>query len=272
MALTAVTEGATSTVNDLNQIVNLLNGTTTNTQATLRGGFSSDLAGAPSRFIGGANAVHAQSFNPGTPVEPVDGTYHLSQGDVTVLPGGPFAIGANPVGSFALLGGVTPGAIPGIWNPTGGGGYVARMHLAGTVNLTSGSQFVTMDTIDFDPRGMVQPFAGPGGGLAITAPNNGAFAFVGSIRGKGVNSANCGFSLSWYNPAAGAIGSSVVCSATARQSPGTSTDYTGGSAAYVIFASKGMQLCFTPAANPRATFQIDNTDSTRTYIAAWVPN
>ena len=270
MALTAVSEGGTSNPNDLNQVVNLLNGTTTNTQVTLRGGFSSSLAGQSARFIGGSTAVVYPTFDSGTPAEPSDSSYHLQQGDLSVLPGGPFIIGSGGTGTF--LTGVSPGVPPTRWYPSGNGGYAARMHLAGTVNVTGANQYITMDTVDFDPRGMVKPFAGPGGGLAITVPQDGAFAFTGAIRGKGVNSASCGFYLTWYDPATSSIGSSSLINQTTIRSASSAFDYTGGMAFAVIFVSVGMQLCFTSVASPRSTFQVDNTDSSRTYISAWIPN
>lgn len=271
MALTLITEGNTSASGDLNQIVNLLNGTTTNTQVTVNGPISAQLspAPAPMRYVGGLNQFPAPaSFNfqftelSSSPF-PTDfdgqglglGTYYQN-GDLSwVAQGGPIGIY-----NYDFLQGING-------TPTGTSGYVCRVHQTAAVAVsTSVITYVTGDTVDFDPRGMYKPsFLGTGG--AITIPFNGTWGLAGAIHGSGVNSMN----VSWVAQAQEAvgIGSQGITGIQVSATQDNTHKYTGTYFCGFFNAGPGMQIAISTLASAPAAFNVDVSSSTRTYIAIW---
>jgi hypothetical protein len=216
VALTLITEGATSNATDLNQVVNLLNGTTTDTQVTVNGPISAQMPGtsAAMRYVGGiappldytlyGNQTHADGLGDSffAPIQiplmygstatvgavgtSVNGTYYGAS-DMAWAPGGPIAIGATAPTSQPWI---QAGGLP-LGNPSpgqnapmtiGSGGYVCRAHQSGAVTVNSNTVLVGTDTVDYDPRGMYRPSAYGSGG-AITIPFPGMWGFLASIHG-----------------------------------------------------------------------------------------
>lgn len=215
MALTLITEGAASNATDLNQVVNLLNGTTTNTQVTVNGPISAQIPGttAAMRYVGGAAPpldfalTGSQVYSDGlgdtfyAPVQvplmygssttsapagsSANGTYYGAS-DLTWAPGGPMAIGASAPtsqpwvqASGLPLGTTAPGQNAVM--TLGTGGYVCRAHQSSAVTINSNTVLVGTDTVDYDPRGMYRPSAYGTGG-AITIPFPGLWAILASIH------------------------------------------------------------------------------------------
>lgn len=217
MALTLISEGATSNATDLNQVVNLLNGTTTNTQVTVNGPIAAQMTGttAAMRYVGGiAPPLDFTLFGDQTYTDGLGDTFYapiqipLTYGSATAAtasaggstngsyygatdmawaPGGPIAIGSTaPTSQPWMQASAMPLGTASIGQNTpmtvGTGGYVCRAHQSGAVTVNSNTSLVGTDTVDYDPRGMYRPSAyGPGG--AITIPFPGVWAFVASLHG-----------------------------------------------------------------------------------------
>lgn len=271
MALTLITEGNTSSANDLNQIVNLLNGTTTNTQVTVNGPISAQLspAAAPMRYVGGRAAYPTPAiFNfLFTTVSdapwPTDfdgggtftGTYYKN-GDLTWTTQG------GPIGVYNY---VTNNGIDSV--PVGTSGYVCRVHQAGAVTVSTTAQtIVTGDTIDFDPRGMVKPSI-TGSGIAIQIPFNGIWGIAAAVHGSGVNSIN----NSWFIEAFGnAFTNSAGPPGVQISSAQDNTHkYTGTVICGTFQAGPGMQLGLTCFASAPVAYNLDVSGPDRTYISVW---
>ncbi|MFJ5532510.1 hypothetical protein [Streptomyces sp. NPDC093261] len=131
MGLYTVQNGAAIQANDINQVVNLLNGTTTNTPVTVSNRITAQLAGATaaSGYVGGTAAG-----------APTSGTFNV----------GDYVIDQN--GCFWIC---TTAGTPGTWNRAGLGGYTARVEQTVTSqNFSSGTHVIVPDTVDWDPRNM----------------------------------------------------------------------------------------------------------------------
>lgn len=215
MALTPITEGATSSATDLNQVVNLLNGTTTNTQVTINGPVAAQMPGtsAAMRYVGGmptpldfslfsdqtyADGLGDTFFAPlqipltyggpggSAPVGgSVNGTYY-GRGDLAWAPGGPMAIGSTAPTSQPWmqpsgfgLGTTSIGQNTPL--TVGTAGYVCRAHQSGAVTVNSNTFLVGTDTVDYDPRGMYRPSAYGAGG-AITIPFPGMWGVIATLH------------------------------------------------------------------------------------------
>jgi hypothetical protein len=136
MGLYTVQNGTTIQANDINQIVNLLNGTTNNTPVTISNRITAQLTGAstPSGYVGGT-----------TSGAPSSGTFNV--GDYVIDQNGCFwiCIGAGS---------------PGTWRRAGLGGFTARVEQTATSqnlpnNYPAGTfTVITPDTVDWDPRNM----------------------------------------------------------------------------------------------------------------------
>lgn len=145
MALYTITKGATSSTTDLNQLVNLLNGTTTDTQVTVANRITAQFTGATaaSGYVGGAPLSSSTTYATGDFItDPADGL-----------------IWACYSGGVAL----------GKWASAGTGAWCARWHQASSQSLNVASHtLITLDTQDFDTQGLwssanngyVSPFAG----------------------------------------------------------------------------------------------------------------
>lgn len=271
MALTLITEGAISSTNDLNQVVNLLNGTTTNTQVTVNGPISAQLspAPAPMRYVGGRASFPTQSnFNflfttlSDSPF-PTDfdgqglglGTYYQN-GDLSwAAPGGPIGV-YNYIPNSGLDS-----------SPLGTAGYVCRVHQAGAIAVsTTNITYVTGDTVDFDPRGMYKPsYVGAGG--AIQIPFDGVWGLAGAIHGSGVNSMNVSWSLAPQQGGGSSFQGVTGVQISAVQD--NTHKYTGTYFCGFTNAGPGMQIAISTLASAPAGFNVDVSSSTRTYIAVW---
>lgn len=131
---------------DINQLVNLLNGTTASIPVQVNNRIQAALTGATAQS-GYVGATASGS--------PVSGTFLA--GDFV----------EDQTGLWWIC---TAGGSPGTWVRVGNGNYIARAHQAATQNFTgSNSLFnVLTDTMDFDPRtmwsagnnGFIIPFSG----------------------------------------------------------------------------------------------------------------
>jgi hypothetical protein len=266
MALTQITEGNTSSANDLNQVVNLLNGTTTNTQVTVNGPISAQLSPAPAplRYVGGRKPYPYQPtfnfeyFTFSDAPFPTDfdgqgqglGTYYQN-GDLSwVNAGGPIG-----VYNYVPLNGLDS-------TPTGVSGYVCRIHQAAAVSVsTSLITYVTGDTVDFDPRGMVKPSM-LGSGIAIQIPFDGIWGIAGAIHGSGVNSMNVSWFITGINTT-GPFGIQI-------SAPADNTHkYTGTYFCAFMNAGPGMQLAYSTLQSAPAAFNVDVSAPDRTYLSVW---
>lgn len=266
MALTQVVEGNTSSATDLNQVVNLLNGTTTNTQVTVNGPISAQLSPAPAplRYVGGRYPYPNQpTFNPNystfsdSPF-PTDfdgqglglGTYYQN-GDLS------WANNGGPIGVYNY---VTNEGLSS--TPIGVSGYVCRIHQAAAVSVsTTTITYVTGDTVDFDPRGMVKPsIFGPG--IAIQIPFNGVWGIAAAVHGSGVNSMN----VSWLISAMNTVGPAGIQISAVQDN---THKYTGTYFSAFMNAGPGMQISMSPLASAPAAFNVDVSGPDRTYIAVW---
>lgn len=269
MALTAIVEGATSSATDLNQVVNLLNGTDTATPVTVNGPIAAQLAGmpAPLRYVGGVGTRPPAAFS-GAYIQtdppqltPFDGgstaSVYYQNGDLSwATAGGPLTI-YDGSGFTSLA------------NAIGSAGYACRVHQAAAYTVTTtGNNWVTGDTVDFDPRGMFQPSFLNASGMAITIPFNGVWAIAGAIHGSGVNSMNVSWQLAGYqdqldsfNPIYG-----VQISTTSDNT----NKYTGTCFFGINSFGPGMQFAYRPPAPPAANFSLDVSGADRTYLAAWL--
>lgn len=275
MALSQVAEGATSAANDLNQVVNLLNGTTTNTPVTINGPVAANLAGTSGymRYVGGIptppptvtnNATGTFTPGPILNYQPVaiplgyqaSNAAYYTDADIAWCPGGPLAIAAA-----SPLSVVPP--------PTGNGGYICRVHQAGALTINANGQVVTGDTIDYDLRGMVQPAQINGStGIAITLPFFGTWGFAAAIHATTTGAMN----VPWVfvGPASGfsAPGPDAVANNTVT--------YTGTSVSGIsVGGSPGPngasdQLYFITEGAPSPSFSLDVASPDRTFIACWL--
>lgn len=267
MALTLITEGATSAANDLNQIVNLLNGTDTATQMTVNGPIAAQMPGmaAPLRYVGGVQArppapfsiAYLQTDPPQlTPFDAdTTGSTYYQNGDLSwASAGGPLTIYAG--NGFTSLA-----------NPIGVGGYACRVHQAGAQSITtSGNNWVTGDTVDFDPRGMFQPSFLTGS--AITIPFNGVWAVAGAIHSSGVNAMNVSWQLSGYQDQLDAF--NPIYGVQVSTTSDNTHKYTGTCFFGINSYGPGMQLAFRPPSPPAANFNLDVSGADRTYLAVWL--
>lgn len=271
MALTLITEGNTSSANDLNQVVNLLNGTDTATQMTVNGPVSAQLSPAPAplRYVGGRLPFPPQAtfnflFNTiSTTPFPTDfdgqalgvGTYYQN-GDLSWVSNG------GPIGIYNY---VFNNGIDG--TPLGTAGYVARVHQVAAVPVsTTAITYVTGDTVDFDPRGMYMPsILGPGG--AIQIPFNGVWGIAAAIHGSGVNSMNVAWGISGQE--GGGIGQAGPSGIQISAVQDNTHKYTGTYFCGFMNLGPGMQVAINTLASAPAAFNVDVSSSTRTYIAVW---
>lgn len=267
MALTTVTEGATSSANDLNQVVNLLNGTTTNTQVTINGPISAQLspAVAPLRYVGGRNPYPPQAlfnflyatFSDSPFPTDFDGQ---GAGKGTYYQGGDLSWGVNggPIGVYNYFPNEGLNA-----TTVGTAGYVCRVHQAGAVAVsTSLITYVTGDTIDYDPRGMVKPSI-VGAGTAIEIPFNGIWGIAAAIHGSGVNSMN----VSWFVTGVNTTGPAGIQISAPQDN---TNKYTGTYFCSFMNAGPGMQIALSTIASAPAAFNVDVSGPDRTYIAVWL--
>jgi hypothetical protein len=162
VALYLVKQNTTSDAQDLNQLVELLNGTDTSTVMTVANRVSAQMTGAT------AASAYAGGVTTGS--GPPSGAW--STGDVLV-------------DSAGLLWVNTASG----WYPVGRGGYTARVHqrwIYQSLNRERGT-LILLDTVDFDPRGMwsksrrgfVVPRTGRWrvkGRIGISGPSSGAYA------------------------------------------------------------------------------------------------
>jgi|SRR6185503_112913 len=266
MALTLITEGNTSSAADLNQVVNLLNGTTTNTQVTVNGPISAQLSPAPAplRYVGGRTPYPNQptfNFNYSTFSDspfPTDfdgqgmgqGTYYQN-GDLS------WASTGGPIGVYNY---VTNEGLDS--SPTGVSGYVCRIHQTAAVSVsTTLITYVTGDTVDFDPRGMIRPsIFGPG--IAIQIPFDGIWGIAAAVHGSGVNSMN----VSWLFTAMNTVGPAGIQISAVQDN---THKYTGTYFCAFMNAGPGMQLAMSPLASAPAAFNVDVSGPDRTYISVW---
>jgi hypothetical protein len=288
MALSTVTEGAASAATDLNQVVNLLNGTTTNTQMTVNGPVGANMSGTTGymRYVGGLptptnNILYddvSSNFNYAAQAIPTGlqtdaGTFYQNA-DMAWPPGGPIAIGNATLNSSFIS---SPAFGPQFPMPPviGMGGYAARIHQSAAITYSaSNTPEITGDTIDYDPRGMVQPYTiingnGPvsTGSVAITLPFLGIWGFACAIHSVGVNSMPLGWTVNF----AGA----GLLPAPAVDFPANSTHKYTGACWYGFAAAGGPQLAssqvaFLTTAAPASPFSIDVSGPDRTYIAVWL--
>lgn len=126
-----VTNGNSISSADLNQIVNLLNGST-NTPMNVANRIQASFTGATSQsgYVGGVNGA-----------APTSGSFLT--GDLVV----------DQTGCAWIC---TTGGSPGTWTRVGNSNYIARAHQTTVQNYTGSSslQTVLTDTMDFDPRSM----------------------------------------------------------------------------------------------------------------------
>jgi hypothetical protein len=296
VALTPTVEGATSAATDLNQIVNLLNGTDTATQMTVNGPISAQLTGAtaPMRYVGGLAApgpthtgnwigdgfkgFYAPTSIPltqGAADDQSNGSYY-GLADLAWLPGGPIAIGA---GSATAGGWATDGF--GHFFPNqnsqlniGAGGYMCRVHQAAAVTVSAINQNVTGDTVDFDPRGMFQTT--PQGGSGINLPFGGNWFVLAGVHGSGVNSMNVQWELAVINDSGG--GAIAAVSLPAPSSPADNTNkYTGAAgwgivnvADFLATPGNPSYIALRTLGTPGSSFSLDVSGADRTYLAAYL--
>jgi hypothetical protein len=159
MALYSVVKNHASAAQDLNQVVNLLNGTTTSTRMTVANRISAQLSGAtsPSALVGGSFGAPYGS--------------------------GTFAVGDLSSDSYYSLlwtcYGATSGPYPqGTWQSAGTGGMAARWH-QGNPQTLSANQYnlIYLDTQDFDPWGMYSTAS-----HGFVVPLTGTWAFAGAAH------------------------------------------------------------------------------------------
>jgi hypothetical protein len=289
MALNPIVEGATSDASDLNQVVNLLNGTTTNTPVTVNGPIGARLTGTSAymRYVGGIptppptsatdNATLLGTFPSSFPLSvPVNylasGAPFYGSADVAWAPGGPLVLGAA-AGLSSSVGPLDNNSSP---VATGTGGYACRVHQSAAVTISSAFQSVTCDTVDYDPRGMVQP-SSIGPGIAITLPFFGVWGFACAIHGSGVNSMNGPWTLILGNLSGVGFASPCPTYVNSNSSKYTGTSWTGfaiaGGPGVGSGAGGGMdQVSFSFGDNtpPPTNFNLDVSGPDRTYIAVWL--
>ncbi|MER6350682.1 hypothetical protein ABT186_02200 [Streptomyces sp. NPDC001634] len=160
MALYQVVRNQPSQAQDLNQIVNLLNGTDTATPITVSNRITAQMAGATpaSAYVGGAN--WGPPFGAGT----------FAVGDMSIDPDY-----GMPWTCYQASGGPLP---QGAWQSSGAGGLVARWWQTNTQTLNSAAfTTITLDTASFDPWSM---WSSSVAGYVI--PQFGWYAFCGSIH------------------------------------------------------------------------------------------
>jgi len=303
MALAAIVEGATSSATDLNQVVNLLNGTTTNTQVTVNGPIGAQLAGttAPMRYVGGVNTPQDVASIDGTPYSsftnfyaPIsvpltygttdgvsNGTYY-GAGDLTWAPGGPMAIGSSAPTSIgydiAYPNAMTPALTPIQMGPItiGTGGYVCRVHQSAAVTVTSATQAVSCDTVDYDPRGMFRPSI-IGSGRAITIPFPGLWGVMGFIHAA-ENTMSNQWGIALYQTVLSGPLTALTCPTVPSD---TTNKYTGAGGMSMFALGFGVysagivpgsqvQLAFAPIPTPPTTYSLDVSGPDRTFLAVWL--
>jgi hypothetical protein len=167
MGLYTVTKNQPSAAADLDQVVNLLNGTTTTVPVAVSNRISARLSGATtaSALVGG---YYGPPYGAGT-----------------------FAVGDLVIDAyFDMLWtcyGATSGTYPqGTWQSMGTGGYVARWHQANQQTLSTGSFVpVYLDTPDFDPQAMYSTSVS---GYVI--PITGQWAFSGAVHRRAGSPSN----------------------------------------------------------------------------------
>lgn len=127
-----VTNGQSIASADLNQIVNVLNGATTNVPVNVANRIQASFTGATSQsgLVGGVNGAPPTT--------------------------GSFLAGDMVIDQFGCAFICTSGGSPGTWTRVGNANYIARAHQTTVQNYTGSSslQTVTTDTMDFDPRSM----------------------------------------------------------------------------------------------------------------------
>lgn len=300
MGLYQVQPGATSDPNDLNQIVNLLNGTTTNTQMTVNGPISAQMQGVNSvRYVGGfptppalglgnsystdQAAFYAPLAVPldyGATSTGANGTYY-GQTDMAWAPGGPLALGSS---SPSAPGWTTNTAKPepAQFGPItmGVGGYMCRVHQSGAITVPNNANFpnITGDTVDFDPRGMFQPAFNQftGSNRAITIPFPGTWAILAAVHAAaGTNPVGWEISLST------GLTDNELVSPFADISSSTTNTYTGsvgftmfsigfGNTFASVLPGTPLQVSINPSNRPVNPFSLDTSGPDRTFIACWL--
>lgn len=299
MGLYQVQPGAQSDPNDLNQVVNLLNGTTTNIQMTVNGPISAQMSGLNAmRYVGGtptpatATFANQYSIDPQSFWAPIsvpltygaattssNGTYYGSS-DMAWAPGGPLALGSSaPTSqgwdtSFNPPQPVQTGPIT-----LGLGGYACRVHQSSPITVPTTANFpnITGDTVDFDPRGMFQPAANQftGGNRAITIPFPGVWAFLAAVHAAaGTNPVGWEISLS------SGLTLNELASPFADISSSATNTYTGSVGFTVIsmtfesgrYLAPGSpyQVSLNPVNPPSSPFSLDVSGPDRTFIACWL--
>lgn len=159
MALYNVVRNNPSTAQDLNQVVNVLNGTTTDTQVTVANRISAQLTGATatSALVGGSR--YGPPFGAGT----------FAAGDMAID-----TVYALPWVCYQASGGPYP---QGAWQSVGTTSFAARWYQTYYQTLNTGFTPITLDTPSFDPQHMWDTSV-----WGYIIPYYGLWQFVGAVH------------------------------------------------------------------------------------------
>lgn len=236
MALYAVTKNNPSAAQDLNQVVNLLTGTTTNTQVTVANRVTAQMTGAT------AASAYAGGY-----AGPPYGSGTFAAGDLSV---------DNYYNLLWTCYTPTGGSLPqGAWQSSGAGGMVARWYQSNPQTLSAGGtvNLISLDTESFDVSVLWNTLF-----YGYVIPITGQWAFAGAVHRLNGSSGT-------YRFTAVLLHNGVEAS---RGDDGEVSGIYGGSEVQdVLLCSQGdvVQLGLLTNGSPAGT--TDTTNPARTYLS-----